>query len=143
MSKDASLIFRHRIVRRRVPARDGDRVQAWSRIHEEIQRGSLLPASAYPCTDCGRRHRPGDPPFHHDHHRGYSGATQLAVQPVCPRCHRRRSAALITHCPSGHPYTLENTYVYRGGRYCRHCARNRRRLDRRERERASLVQPEE
>ena len=26
-----------------------------------------------------------------------------------------------THCPSGHPYDEENTYHYRGLRYCRAC----------------------
>lgn len=26
-----------------------------------------------------------------------------------------------THCPHGHEYTPENTYVYKNGRYCRTC----------------------
>lgn len=26
-----------------------------------------------------------------------------------------------THCPRGHPYDAENTYVYRGKRHCRRC----------------------
>ena len=30
-----------------------------------------------------------------------------------------------THCPQGHEYTDENTYVWRGMRYCRACARER------------------
>lgn len=29
-----------------------------------------------------------------------------------------------THCPQGHPYDEINTYHYRGGRYCKTCARN-------------------
>ena len=28
-----------------------------------------------------------------------------------------------THCPQGHEYTPENTYIYRGSRYCRGCNR--------------------
>ena len=28
-----------------------------------------------------------------------------------------------TECPSGHPYTAENTYVWRGERQCRECRR--------------------
>lgn len=27
----------------------------------------------------------------------------------------------ITHCPRGHPYDEENTYLYRGSRHCRAC----------------------
>jgi len=30
-----------------------------------------------------------------------------------------------THCPQGHSYSDENTYVYRGRRNCRTCARTR------------------
>lgn len=38
----------------------------------------------------------------------------------------RRAAALITHCPSGHPYSDENTYIRPGTshRKCRTCMRN-------------------
>jgi hypothetical protein len=32
-----------------------------------------------------------------------------------------------THCPQGHEYTPENTWVYRGRRYCRTCRRERER----------------
>jgi hypothetical protein len=30
-----------------------------------------------------------------------------------------------THCPHGHAYDVENTYVYRGKRNCRECKRQR------------------
>ncbi|MET8864633.1 hypothetical protein ABZW11_16985 [Nonomuraea sp. NPDC004580] len=33
----------------------------------------------------------------------------------------RRAAALVTHCPRGHEYTAENTYVRGGRRFCRRC----------------------
>ncbi len=34
-----------------------------------------------------------------------------------------------THCPSGHEYSTENTYIYQNRRYCRECGRidNRKR----------------
>lgn len=37
---------------------------------------------------------------------------------------RRGYWANVTHCPSGHEYTPENTRVYRGRRYCRACNNN-------------------
>lgn len=40
-----------------------------------------------------------------------------------------------THCPAGHEYTEENTYVWRGMRHCRECGRRRsREYQRRKRE---------
>lgn len=35
--------------------------------------------------------------------------------------------ARVTHCPQGHEYTPENTCVSNGSRYCRTCARDKRR----------------
>jgi hypothetical protein len=35
-----------------------------------------------------------------------------------------------THCDRGHPFNVENTYLYRGGRICRACRRSRDRLRR-------------
>jgi hypothetical protein len=34
-----------------------------------------------------------------------------------------RLEAARTHCPQGHPYSEENTYVNRGHRFCRTCHR--------------------
>lgn len=33
--------------------------------------------------------------------------------------------SMKTHCPSGHEYTAENTYLYRGMRMCQECRRRR------------------
>jgi len=33
--------------------------------------------------------------------------------------------AVKTHCPRGHEYTSENTRIYKGGRLCRSCERER------------------
>lgn len=35
--------------------------------------------------------------------------------------------SLRTHCPQGHAYSLENTYVNRGKRYCRECKKRHKR----------------
>lgn len=40
--------------------------------------------------------------------------------------------ALKTHCPAGHEYSVENTYIHRGMRYCRTCKRDRPRAKRAE-----------
>jgi hypothetical protein len=50
------------------------------------------------------------------------------LEPVTPAENRRRSAALVTHCPRGHEYSPENTYITRvGGRDCRACSREMQR----------------
>lgn len=36
--------------------------------------------------------------------------------------------ARVTHCPKGHEYTPENTYLYRGTRSCLECRHNRERI---------------
>ena len=35
-----------------------------------------------------------------------------------------------THCRKGHEYTLENTYIYKNGRWCRECFRIKERKKR-------------
>lgn len=47
---------------------------------------------------------------------------------ACTRCNTQRGGhpnAKKTHCPKGHEYTPENTYVCVGYRYCRTCNRMR------------------
>ena len=42
---------------------------------------------------------------------------------------KRRSSVVVTHCPQGHEYTIENTYTHGGTRTCKTC-NNQRSLDR-------------
>lgn len=51
------------------------------------------------------------------------------LEPVTNQENVRRWAATITHCPQGHPYDEENTYVCANGkRSCRTCQRALRRV---------------
>lgn len=45
------------------------------------------------------------------------------LEPVTQQENIRRQLEAITHCPSGHAYTAENTGHSTGGRYCRICSR--------------------
>lgn len=45
-----------------------------------------------------------------------------AVPPEENARRSHRAPANRTHCPSGHEYTPENTYLYDGRRFCRACA---------------------
>lgn len=44
-------------------------------------------------------------------------------RPMCRPCHRRADAGGDETCRKGHPWTMENTYVHRGQRFCRECRR--------------------
>lgn len=50
------------------------------------------------------------------------------MEPVTDDENRRRGHAVITHCPAGHEYTPENTYVTprTGTRQCRKCRAEQR-----------------
>jgi len=48
------------------------------------------------------------------------------IEPVTPTENSRRRGLRITHCPKGHEYTEENTYVHRGKRSCLDCRRERK-----------------
>jgi len=47
------------------------------------------------------------------------------LEPVTPKENSQRGTRLITHCPKGHEYTVENTYLHQGRRHCRQCDRDR------------------
>ena len=72
------------------PFRDGDKRQARRRVNYLVEQGLLPRPDDLPCADCmdmsltpGGRHE-------YDHARGYDGANQIYVEPVCQRCHRNR-----------------------------------------------------
>jgi hypothetical protein len=49
------------------------------------------------------------------------------LEPVTNRENTKRGKALITHCPSGHPYSGDNLLISRhGSRYCKACQLARR-----------------
>lgn len=55
-------------------------------------------------------------------------ANVLHLEPVTlpENVRRAHEAAARTHCKRGHEFTVENTRVYAGTRYCRACKRERR-----------------
>lgn len=52
------------------------------------------------------------------------------LEPVTLGENLRRGFRLITHCPQGHKYTEENTYLKGKNRNCRTCHRERERIRR-------------
>ena len=48
-------------------------------------------------------------------------------QENCQRGEAGLYEKLRTHCPQGHPYDIENTYWYKGGRNCKECHREQNR----------------
>lgn len=72
-----------------VPIRDGDKVQARSRVNHLIKIGRLADPNTLPCFDCG--HLGDDRRHEYDHFEGYSGLKQECVQVACSKCHARRA----------------------------------------------------
>ena len=60
-----------------------DRRRAREALNEAVRRGRLSRAAQCICVDCG------NPAAAYDHHEGYD--KPLTVQPVCHKCHGRRS----------------------------------------------------
>ena len=79
------------------PTRDGDKLQARRRVHDAVRFGRMPHPSTLRCGDCGGA------ASEYDHYLGYGAAHQLDVQPVCHRCHVRRSWKRGEQkVPSGH-----------------------------------------
>lgn len=75
-----------------VPARDGDRKQARARVNHRIRMGMLPNPNALPCFDCGHTSEASQRRRHeYDHHLGYAAEHHFDVQPVCTKCHAKRS----------------------------------------------------
>ena len=47
------------------------------------------------------------------------------MEAVTPDVNKRRQGDAVTECPQGHPYTPENTAIYRNCRTCKTCRRER------------------
>jgi hypothetical protein len=101
-------------------------------VEKALKRGALLRPTN--CSRCNRIPPPtkdGRAPIQGHHHLGYD--RPLDVEWLCVRCHGQETPKFkltVTHCPKGHPYSPENTYLgaTRGERRCRECARERDRL---------------
>lgn len=105
------------------PTRDGDRIQARSRVNQAVNSGLIPDPNDLPCTDCG--HVFGDDMDHeYDHYMGYGAANQLDVQPVCTRCHGKREMGRRKTCKHGHDLSLSKIDK-NGHRPCIVCRREK------------------
>lgn len=77
--------------RRFVPIRDGDKKQSRRRINFLVESGLIPHPNTLACTDCNHTWRKGDRRHEYDHHKGYSGENQEIVEPVCSKCHKKRT----------------------------------------------------
>lgn len=75
------------------PTRDGDRKQARARVNHLVETGVLPRPEDLGCMDCGDMQGFDAARHEYDHARGYDGANQLYVEPVCTHCHRVREEA--------------------------------------------------
>lgn len=78
-------------------------------------------------TDLQVLHRCDNPPCCRVDHL-FLGDPAANVQDMDAKGRRGNYWSLITHCPAGHPYDLENTYMFRGSRKCRTCRREKKRV---------------
>ena len=78
------------------------------------------------CQVCGDALVPTYPGSPHRHCRRCWGASRgRRMQRKRERGELAIAPALRTHCPQGHPYDDENTYICKGKRQCKTCRRNR------------------
>lgn len=88
------------------------KLAARAKCAQAIKAGKLV---RQPCEGCGADNTEA-------HHDDYS--KPLSVRWLCRTCHA--AAHRRTHCARGHELTGENLSVFKDGRRCRACARNRR-----------------
>lgn len=100
-------------------------------VHRRVLFDRIGPG-AHPCHHCGRsvtwgvRGKVGRLEVDHlDANRQNNDPTNLV--PSCNRCNEGRPKRERSHCPHGHEFTPENTYIYPadGSRRCRECMRER------------------
>lgn len=116
----------------------------YSAVHEKLNRLRGRPET-HACAHCGKPatdwaydHENPDPDAKVFEKQGnvYSLKPEYYM-PLCRSCHVHFDKG--DHCNSGHEYTPENTYLYRGHRYCKTCRSAARQ---RYRERVPVGHPE-
>ncbi len=70
------------------------------------------------------RHLDDDHTNNHWTNLAYGTAKENMADSVATGKHVSCAEAAKTHCPAGHEYTADNTYVNSGKRRCKECARN-------------------
>lgn len=115
-----------------MPYKDLERQRAFQREAAAKRRAAWL-AKNGPCRECGSWNDlevDHIDPSQKTNHRIWSWseerrATELAkCQVLCGPCHKAKTVAALekTHCPAGHEYTPENTYIPpKGRKECRAC----------------------
>jgi len=79
------------------PTRDGDQRQARRRVNYLVEQGLIPHPDALPCMDCGDEVFSASYRHEYDHARGYDGANQLYVEPVCSKCHHNPVCSKCHH----------------------------------------------
>ena len=75
------------------PTRDGDKRQARARVNHLVEIGAIPRPEDLGCIDCGDMQGFASARHEYDHAKGYDGANQFYVEPVCAHCHRVREEA--------------------------------------------------
>ena len=74
--------------KRRVAARDGDKLQARRRVNYLVEAGLIPNPNSVLCTDCGESNAGSR--HEYDHYKGYAAEHHETVEAVCSKCHAKR-----------------------------------------------------
>lgn len=91
-----------------------------SRMSLVLIRGERIPSGAIVCHSC-------DVPACVNPHHLWIGTQKDNIRDMHKKGRDYNGHDKITHCPSGHEYSVENTRVYRNKRHCRQCSREKHR----------------
>lgn len=97
----------------------GDDGRAFPSVHSIVASAFIGPR---PAADTDIRHLDGDRQNNRLVNLAYGSRSENMQDAVAHGTHPQASK---THCKRNHEFTPENTYVYRGGRFCRACKRVR------------------
>lgn len=67
--------------------------EARRRVNYLVEQGCIPHPEDLPCMDCADEVFSTRSRHEYDHAKGYDGANQLYVEPVCSRCHHHREEA--------------------------------------------------